>query len=289
MDSSNHRARGLIINLAPTGIVPTREMSPHVPLSHQEIVEDVAACLEAGVQMVHLHARNIEGDHSSDPEQYGRLIEAIRKLPGGGDAIVGVTASGRTDPSFEARAPVLDLDGDMKPDMASLTTGSMNFMRSPSVNAPATIRALAARMLERGIKPEVEIFDLGMANFAKVLVREGLIRPPIYANVLLGNIAGAQADLLQAASLLASLPSEWTVSLAGIGRAQLTANLLGMLYADGVRTGLEDNLWADEKRTQLATNPGLIMRLIKMAKEINRPLMPAADLRLRLGLTPAGT
>lgn len=191
-----------IINLACTGVIPTRSMSPHVPISHGEIVDDVARCLELGVQMVHLHARDEEGVQSADPERYGRLVEAIRALPGGRELIVGVTTSGRKDAGFESRSRVLDLAGEAKPDMASLTLSSLNFVQSASVNQPDTIRQLAGRMLERGIKPELEVFDVGMANFARVLLHEGLIRAPLYVNVLLGNIAGAQPDLIQVAAIL---------------------------------------------------------------------------------------
>ena len=273
----------LIINLAPTGMVPTRAMSPHVPLSHQEIVEDVARCLELGVQMVHLHARDAQGVQTGDPEPYGRLIEAIRKLPGGREALLCVTTSGRLDPGFEARARVLELDGDMKPDMASLTLSSLNFAQSSAVNAPDTIRQLAQRMQLRGIAPELEIFDLGMANFVRVLVKEGLVQAPLYVNVLLGNIAGAQADPLHLAAILAALPPECVVSVAGLGRSQLAANSLGLVLADGVRTGLEDNLWFDHARQVPACNAALVERLLRIAGDLERAPLTRTELREQLG------
>ncbi|MDP2268151.1 MAG: 3-keto-5-aminohexanoate cleavage protein, partial [Deltaproteobacteria bacterium] len=195
-------------------------MNPHVPINHHEIVEDVGRCLEMGVQMVHLHARDAEGVQTSDPEPYGRLIEAIRKLPGGKEAVLCVTTSGRKDARFETRSRVLDLDGDMKPYMGSLTLSALNFQQSASVNAPDTIRQLAERMLERGIRPELEVFDLGMANFLRVLLPENKVMAPLYVNVLLGNVAGAQADALALAAITAALPSEAIVSIAGIGRSQ---------------------------------------------------------------------
>lgn len=232
-----------IVNLACTGVVPTRSMSPYVPLTHAEIVEDVARCLEAGVQMVHLHARDRDGRQTSEPECYGRLIESIRALPGGQEAVLCVTTSGRADSSFAARSRVLGLDGDMRPDMASLTLSSLNFAQSASVNEPDVIRALAERMSARHIRPELEIFDPGMANFAGVLLREGLIHMPLYVNVLLGNVFGSQAQMLQLCAILAALPAGCIVSVAGLGRFQLAANGLGILAADGVRVGLEDNLW----------------------------------------------
>lgn len=276
-----------IINLACTGAISTKAISAKIPLNHEEILIDIAECIDLGVQMFHIHARDDEGKQTSDPEPYGRLIEAIRKLPNGKEAIICVTTSGRSEPTFEFRARVLDLDGDMKPDMASLTLGSLNFMDSASINAPTTIRKLAQKMQEVGISPELEVFDLGMINFMKVLIREGLIDPPHYTNILLGNIAGAQATPIELGSLLTSLPDECFVSVGGLGRYQLSSNMLGLLFADGIRTGLEDNLWFDTERHHLATNSSLVRRIIHWATELERPLMSRLALRkyLRMDLT----
>jgi len=274
----------LIVNLACTGAVPTKANSPHVPLSLAEIVDDIAPCLEAGVQMLHVHTRDSELKQNSDPEPYGRLIESVRALPGGREAIICVTTTGRRDASLATRSQVLDLDGAMRPDMASLTLSSLNFAEAQSVNAPQVIRGLAAKMAEKGIRPELEVFDLGMANFARVLLKEGLIRAPLYVNVLLGNIAGGQANLLQLSAILAALPEDCIVSVAGLGRFQLAANGLGILAADGVRVGLEDNAWFDRNRKVPATNPALVQRVIAQAALFERQLISASVLRTRLGL-----
>jgi uncharacterized protein (DUF849 family) len=277
----------LIINLACTGVIPTRAMSPHVPLNQGEIVDDVGRCLELGVQMVHLHARDADGVATGDPEPYGRLIEAIRQLPGGGEAVLCVTTSGRMAPDFASRSRVLDLDGAARPDMASLTLSSLNFVQSASINEPETIRQLAARMREKGIRPELEVFDLGMANVARMLLDKGLVSAPPYVNLLLGNVAGAQADALHLASLTMALPAGCVVSVAGIGRYQLVANGLGLMFADGVRVGLEDNLWYDQARTVAATNPALVRRVLRLADEFERPLIDRLALRARLGVDGA--
>ena len=279
-----HQQQGAIINLAPTGIVAKGKNASHVPLTHDQIIEDVACCLELGVQIFHLHARKQDESHSCDPEDYGRLIESIRNLPGGKEAVVVVTTSGRTDPNFEARSRILDLDGAMKPDMASLTLSSLNFMQGASINEPDTIRSLAQRMHEKGIKPELEIFDLGMLNFAKVLLKEKLLSDVVYCNLLLGNIAGAQAELLHVGTLLSGIPDDWITCIAGIGQSQLSANTLGILYADGARVGLEDNLWYDKSRTTQASNSQLVERVVRISKELQRPIAQRADVRLRLGL-----
>jgi 3-keto-5-aminohexanoate cleavage enzyme len=273
-----------IINLACTGVIPTREMNPHVPVTHSQIIDDVACALTQGVQMVHLHARDGVGVQTSNPEPYAKLIEDIRRLPGGPEVVLCVTTSGRKSSDFSSRSAVLDLDGSARPDMASLTLSSLNFVQSASINAPDTIRALAERMAARGIRPELEVFDLGMANFVRVLLKEGLVSAPLYVNVILGNIAGAQADPMQLAAILAALPVGCVVSVAGIGRSQLSANSLGLLFADGVRVGLEDNLWFDAARETPATNSELVARVLRLADEFERPLASRYEVRELLGL-----
>lgn len=284
----NGNVQKLIVNLACTGIVPTRSANLHVPINHGEIVDDVAACMELGVQMFHLHARDREGLPTSDPEPYGRMIEEIRKLPGGRDVVLCVSTSGRVQPDFESRTRVLELDGDMKPDMASLTPGSLNFIESSSVNAPDMIRRLVVKMKQFDIIPELEIFDAGMAHFVQVLVREGVLNSPLYINVLFGNIFSVQPTATDVAAVLANLPSERLVSFAGIGRFQLTANVLGLIYADGVRVGLEDNLWYDTKRSVSADNCRLVRRILRLADELERPLMTSKDVRSLLALVCGG-
>lgn len=273
-----------LINLACTGLVPTRALSPHVPLNHNEIVDEVGRALELGVQMFHLHARDADGKHTGDPEPYGRMIEAIRELPGGRHAILCVTTSGRYGADVESRSRVLELDRSMKPDMASLTLSSLNFVQQASMNEPATIRELARRMKSTGIMPELEVFDLGMANFLHVLRKEGLLGDCGYVNLLLGNIAGAQMDPLHYAALRTQIPPAYISAVAGIGGAQLSANVYGLLHADGVRVGLEDSIWYDHARTRLASNRDLVQRVIRLAIELERPLARVEDLRKQLKL-----
>ena len=277
-------AKPFVMNLALTGATTTKAMNRNVPLSHAEIIDDVARCMEFGIQIVHLHCRDEQGQQTSDPELYGRLIENIRGLPGGRELVVGVTTTGRMDSRLESRSRVLALDGLAKPDMASLTLSSLNFMQSASVNQPETIRRLAELMKERSIKPELEVFDLGMANFAKVLLQEGVLEPPLYINILLGNIAGAQANALQFSTIMTQLPENSMVTLGGLGRFQFSANILGLLEADGARIGLEDNLWFDHSRLIPASNPSLVQRLVSLCEQFERPLMPTLELRKELGL-----
>lgn len=272
----------LIICLAPTGMVPTREMTPHVPLQPNEIVRDVIEAGRLGITMVHLHARDEHGHPTYRKEVFAQIIDGIREsVP---DLIIGVSCSGRNFKTFEQRADVLDLDGDLRPDMASLTASSLNFSRQASVNEPQMVLALAQRMLEREIVPEFEIFDLGMANYARYLVEKLGLKTPIYANIMLGNIAGAQADLLSIAAISHALPAGTLWGLGGMGNAQISVTALAAVLAPAVRTGLEDNLWLDRSRTQLTTNRDMVERLHQLAALSNRTVMKPADLRAHLRL-----
>jgi 3-keto-5-aminohexanoate cleavage enzyme len=273
----------LIINFTPTGMIPIKAMTPHAPISINEIVEDVHKAIEIGITMVHLHARDeLTGAPTYHSKVYGRIIEGIRSFSQ--DVIITVSTSGRTFDEFEKRAEPLTLDGPLKPDMGSLTLSSLNFNQITSVNPPEIIQALAGKMKSRGILPELEAFDAGMINYAKYLETKGLLEPPHYFNLLLGNIACAQADLLHAGIMIRDLPPNSFWSLAGIGNSQLTMNAIAIASGGGVRVGLEDNIWYDPGRNRLATNADLVRRIHTLAEANERKIMPPKDLRRLLNL-----
>jgi uncharacterized protein (DUF849 family) len=134
------------------------------------------------------------------------------------------------------------------------------------MNAPQMIQDLAKKMLDNGIKPELEAFDLGMINYAHYLIRKGLIKPPYYFNLILGNIACAQANLLNLGLMQKELPDQSIWSAGGIGASQLRINAISILAGGGVRVGLEDNIFFDEEKTKLATNKELVERILLIAK-----------------------
>jgi uncharacterized protein (DUF849 family) len=273
----------LIINFAPTGMIPTKEMTPHVPISVAEIVEDVHEACELGISMVHLHARDpLSGKPTYKAEIFAEIIGGIRRFSP--ELIICVSLSGRDFIEFEKRAAPLELDGDLKPDMGSLTLSSVNFNRQASINEPSMIQALALRMKERGISPELEAFDIGMINYARYLEKKALIAPPYYFNLLLGNIACAQADLLHAGIMIRDLPEQSFWSLAGIGDSQLPMNSVAIAIGGGVRVGLEDNIFFDNRRTSLARNADLLKRIHAIAKNHERPVMTSRELRRLLDL-----
>jgi len=273
----------LILNLAPTGVVPTREMSSSVPLLPDEIVADVLAAAEAGITIVHIHARDDQGRPTHRKEVFARIIGGIRERRS--DLVICVSCSGRMVTNVEDRARVLDLGEDLRPDMASLTLSSLNFPTQASVNSPDEIKILAQRMLERGILPEFEIFDLGMVNMLHYLVSRELVAAPMYANLLLGNLATAQPGFLEIGTLVSRLPERLIWSIAGIGAAQLPVAAIAAAAAPGVRVGLEDNLWLDPQRRYPASNPQLVERVHQFAALLHRTVMTPVELRQRLSLS----
>ena len=272
-----------ILNFAPTGMVPTKALNSHTPISVSEIVEDVLCAAEFGASIAHLHARDADsGAPVVCPDVYGKIIEGIRRYHK--TLVLCVSLSGRnvSDPCL--RAAPLNLTGAEKPDMGSLTLSSLNFAKQASVNAPGTIDYLAGRMKELGIAPELEIFDLGMANYVAVLQKKHLLPAVPYTNILLGNIFGAQVSPAHLAALTTALPGNMMLSVAGLGDYQLDANVMGLACGYGVRIGLEDNLWQDRQRKVLASNHSLLKRITSIAGDMGRHPLPADRLRAALGL-----
>lgn len=275
----------LVINFTPTGMIPTKKMTPHVPVSVSEIVEDVHKATELGITMVHLHARDAKtGEPTYEKEVYGEIIEGIRKYAP--YLVICVSLSGRNINKLELRADPLSLEGFLKPDYGSLTLSSLNFNNTASINSPETVQGLAAIMKEKGIVPELEVFDIGMINYSKYLERKGLIEAPYYFNLLLGNIACAQGDLLHTGIMVRDLPQDSLYSLAGIGNYQLQMNSLGIAIGAGVRVGLEDNIWFDTSRTTLASNLDLLDRIHTIAKANDRKIMSPQEFRVKMKLEP---
>jgi uncharacterized protein (DUF849 family) len=264
-------------------MIPTKEMTPYVPISVAEIVEDVHEACELGISMAHLHARDpVSGKPTYKAEIYAKIIEGVRKYSP--ELIICASLSGRDFTEFEQRTEPLQLDGNLKPDMGSLTLSSVNFNKQASINEPSMIQALALRMKDRGIAPELEAFDTGMINYARYLAKKSLISPPYYFNLILGNIACAQADLLYAGIMIKDLPERSLWSLAGIGDSQLPMNSVAIAMGGGVRVGLEDNIFFDDRRTKLARNIDLLRRIHRIADDHEKPVMTSQELRQLLDL-----
>lgn len=276
-------SKKIIVNFTPTGLIPTKQMTREVPLQPAEISEQVLEVAELGVNMVHLHARDPgTGLPAYEKELYAEIIEGIRRH--NKELVLGVSTSGRNFQEFEKRSEVLELKGGLKPDFGSLTLSSLNFNKQASINEPEMIKQLAQKMITNNIRPELEVFDLGMLNYANYLIAKGLIKPPFYFNLILGNIACAQADLLSLGLMVKELPESSIWSTGGIGDSQLKMNAMSLVAGGGVRIGLEDNIWFDSDRTQLATNRSLVERILVIAKSLGREPYSHKEAREILGV-----
>lgn len=272
----------LVINVCLTGMIPTRTQTPHVPLSPDEIIADAIQACDAGARLVHLHARDAEGLPTPDPALYDKIIRGIRRERPG--LICCATTSGRNWSDFERRSAVLYLDPPARPDMASLTLGSMNFLTNASTNTIEMVERLAMAMKEQNVKPELEVFDLGMLNLARYLERNGIIQGRKYFNLLLGNLNTAPATIGGLSALVAALPENSVWAGAGLGQFQLPMNVAAIVAGGHVRVGLEDSIYYDYARISLATNRQLIERLVRIAEELQRPIATIQEARSIVGV-----
>jgi len=269
-----------LISVAITGSLPQKANNPAVPITPDEQIESAQQAFEAGAALVHLHVREDDGAPSSDPERFARVQAGVtRHCPG---MIVQFSTGGRGR-ELALRGSMLHL----KPDMASLATGSVNFPTSVYENPPDFVEALARAMLGVGIKPEVEVFDVAMLYNAAELVKAGLLRAPVHVQFVLGlkNALPARRELLEflAGELHAILPgSTWTA--AGIGRHQLTVNRWSLELGGHARTGLEDNVRFDDTRLA-ASNAELVARVASLCAEYDRHPAKPAEARALLGLS----
>ncbi|MDR5739581.1 MULTISPECIES: 3-keto-5-aminohexanoate cleavage protein [unclassified Caballeronia] len=268
-----------IISVAITGSVPRKKDNPAVPITIAEQIESTHEAYEAGATLVHLHVRDEDEKSSSDRHRFADLQEGIRKhCP---DIIIQFSTGGRGR-SFEQRGAMLDL----KPDMASLATGSVNFPTIVYENPPDFVRSLAQLMLDHDVKPEIEIFDLAMLYSTVDLVNQGLLRRPVHVQFVLGvkNALPARREILEfeVAQLKNLLPdATWTA--AGIGRHQLEVNHWTLQMGGHCRTGLEDNVRWD-KDTLAKSNAQLVERVAALCAEYGRPVASAKEARLLLSL-----
>lgn len=268
----------VIITAAITGAVATKDQSPFLPTTWDEIVDAAVDSWRAGAAVVHLHARDEAGLPTQDVEVFRELISRIRDR--GCDVVLNLStgeAGGRA--VLEERIECLSLD----PEMATFDCGSMNFGDERVLRGPFSfLRAMATEMKERRIVPEVEVFDSGMIDNALRLIDEGLLPHPGVWQLCLGVRGGATADVGTVAFLLGKLPADARWSLLGVGRHQLSMNLLSLAYGGHIRTGLEDNLYYS--RGDLARSSAqLVERTVRLANEVGRSVASPSVARGLLG------
>ena len=271
-------AHKVIITAAISGAEVTQENNPAVPYTIDQYVREAKLAYEAGAAIIHLHARFDDGTPTQDRERFREIINAIQAACP--DVIIQPTTGGATGMSAEERLQPTEL----YPEMASLDCGTMNFGGDDIfVNTENMIIEFAARMSERGIKPELECFDKSHVDMALRLVRKGYIQPPLHFNFVLGVNGGATGTPRDLLFLKESLPEGATFTVTGIGRCQLDMNVMGMLLGGHVRVGFEDNLKYNRDRNAVS-NAEFVERIVRIAKELNLEIATPAEARQILGM-----
>lgn len=273
----DYRKEKLIITVALTGNVPTKELNPNTPVTVEEIVEDAIRCREAGASVAHIHVRDTEGKPTCDRELYKAVLDGLKEK--NCDIITQLSTGARGGGNtVEWRGQMLDLNAEM----ASLSTGSSNFATQVNANSFELIEALAEKMYENNIKPELEAFDLGMIDNAKYLVKKGVLKEPLQFNLVMnvrGSVSGTPKNLLH---MVESLPEGSKFTVSGIGPSQIPMIAMAIILGGHVRTGLEDTILYD-KGVQ-ASNVMLVERVVRIAKELGREVATPNEARKILGL-----
>jgi len=272
-----------IITVAITGSVATKRDNAAVPITISEQLESTHEAFEAGASLAHCHVRDEEGRPTSDRARFGRLLDGIRKhCPG---MIVQLSTGGRSGNGRE-RGGMLPL----RPDMASLSTGSCNFPLRVYENSPELIDWLAEEMLSNGVKPEIEAFDLSMIFKAVEMAKAGKIKGPLHVQFVMGVKNAMPVDRrvfeFYVETLMRLAPNAtWTG--AGIGKDQITLNRWSLELGGHCRTGLEDNLRLD-RDTLAPSNAALVRRVADACGEFGRRPATSAEARRLLALPAAG-
>lgn len=272
--------RPLIISVALTGAVPQKQDYPLLPVTPKEIAEEAQKCAAEGAQVFHIHLRGRQGEPVHSKEDYQETFRLIRDVCG--EVVICATTSSRGGHSIAERMAALRLDSPSLPEMASLTLGSFNFPQSVSLNPPEEIEALARLMKSKRVVPEIEVFEPGMLSYVRTLIDRGLLPPQPFINILLGNRGSSPLTAQSLSPFLNQVPenSEW--ALAGIGRFQQKAMLLGVALGGNIRIGMEDDPRGDGSGRW--SNVLAVKNARAIADLAERPLATITETRARIGL-----
>ncbi|MHB1845129.1 MAG: 3-keto-5-aminohexanoate cleavage enzyme [Deltaproteobacteria bacterium] len=272
----------VIVTACLVGAEVTRAQTPYLPISAEEIGAEAEACRKAGAAMVHLHVREADGRPSQSAALFADAIREVRRRS---DVIVQVSTGGAVGMGVDERCGPLTLTGALRPEMATLTTGTVNFGDDVFANPRPLIRDIARRIRAAGAVPEIECFDAGMVDEALALAKEGLIELPAHFDFVLG-VPGALAATPEALRFLVSrLPEGCTWTVAAMGRHELPFADLALGLGGNVRVGLEDNIYLS-KGVLAKGSHELVAQVRELAKARGRPVATPDEARRRLRLAP---
>lgn len=267
-----------IITVAPTGAWPGKKDNPNIPLTPQEIAEDVFACYKAGASIAHLHMRDEDGKGTMSADKFEETIALIKEKC---DIIINCTTSGDLDATDETRQEHLRR---LKPDMASYDCGSMNWMHnSLFINHPRFLEELGITMQENNVKPEIEIFDAGMVYNSLHYLKKGILKAPLHYQFVLGAAGGSAATVENLVYLKGLIPQDATWSALGIGKGHVPIMLAAIALGGHLRVGMEDNVYFGPG--QLAdSNAQLVERAAVLVKTAGNRVADVAETRELLNL-----
>lgn len=277
-----------IITVATTGAWPTKANNPNVPMTPEEIAEDVYACWKAGAAVAHLHMRDDEGKGTMDKEKFRKTVELLRANHPDCDIILNMTTSGDLNATEETRQIHLK---ELRPEMGSYDCGSMNWLHtSLFLNPPSFLEELGKNMQEWGVKPEIEAFDPGMIANAAYYLKKGVLKAPLHFQFCMGcanGIPGSMKNLLFMKETMESLCPGSTWSCFGVGHSAMEMLYGAVALGGHIRVGMEDNVVFEVKENGekvMATNHMLVERAVSAVKAFgNTPATPA-EARQMLGI-----
>lgn len=261
----------LIITVAGIGAELTKKDTPYLPATPDEIIQEAIDIHQLGTQVFHLHVRDKNGKPTLEPSLVKKVIQGIRKKT---KLIVQLSTGGEIHDSFKSRIKVLDT----KPDMASLTLGSVNFGKDVFLNPIPLIEKLAKKMNQKKIVPELEIFDVGMVDCAYQLLDKKLISPPLHFNIILGGAGWLKATPQNLEFILKKLPPKSHWSASGVGKNQLPMIEYAIAHGGHVRTGLEDNIYLS-KGVLAKGNGELVEQVLELTKKYKRRIATVEEAR----------
>lgn len=267
-----------IITVATTGAWPKKEQNPNVPMTPVEIAEDVFKCYKAGASIAHLHMRDDDGNGTMSKEKFEETVALIKEKC---DIVLNLTTSGDLNATDETRQEHLKA---IRPEMASYDCGTMNWMHSSVfINHPQFLESLGMTMQEYGVKPEIEIFDLGMIYNSLYYLKKGILKAPLHYQFVLGAAGGAAGTVDNLVYMKNLIPEGSTWSAFGIGKSHVPIMLATIALGGHIRVGLEDNLYFGSG--VLATNEQLVVRASNLIRESGNEIASPDDARQILGLT----
>lgn len=266
----------LIITVAPVGAETSRQDNSNLPLTPEEITEEVVQCEKKGASIVHLHVRDEKGKPTQAKEIFQKTITLIKKSS---NIIIQVSTGGAPWMTPEERLQPVTL----RPEMATLTTGTVNFGAEIFANPMSVIEYFAREILAHKVKPEIEVFEVGMVSNALHLVKKGLLNLPLHFDFVLGVSGGISGEPRNLLHLVESIPKDCTWGVAGIGRFELPLATLAILLGGHVRVGFEDNVYY-QKGVLAKSNEQLVERVVRLANELGREVATPDETRKILGI-----